>query len=165
MKRSSNISGPDSSIENLSKLISSKAISPVDLIEYTFQQIHKLNPTLNAFITVLEDSARKEAKEAESLINQGKYKGPLHGIPVSLKDLIFVKGVRSTSGSKILADYVPDHDSTVVKKLKPLEQSLLVRIILMNLLVGLLTSTLITGLQRTHGISIGCQAVQVVVRQ
>ena len=118
MKRSSNISGPDSSIENLSKLISSKAISPLDLIEYTFQQIHKLNPTLNAFITVLEESARKEAKEAESLINQGKYKGPLHGIPVSLKDLIFVKGVRSTSGSKILADYVPDHDSTVVKKLR-----------------------------------------------
>lgn len=118
MKRSSNISGSDSSIENLSKLISSKAISPVDLIEYTFQQIHKLNPTLNAFITVLEDSARKEAKEAESLIIQGKYKGPLHGIPVSLKDLIFVKGVRSTSGSKILADYVPDHDSTVVKKLR-----------------------------------------------
>lgn len=93
MKRSSNISGSDSSIENLSKLISSKALSPVDLIEYTFQQIHKLNPTLNAFITVLEDSARKEAKEAESLIIQGKYKGPLHGIPVSLKDLIFVKGV------------------------------------------------------------------------
>jgi len=118
MKRSYNISGSDSSIENLSNLISSKAISPVDLIEYTFQQIHKLNPTLNAFITVLEDSARKEAKEAESLINQGKYKGPLHGIPVSLKDLIYVKGVRSTSGSKILADYVPDYDSTVVKKLR-----------------------------------------------
>ena len=118
MKRSSNISGHDLSIENLSKLISSKALSPVDLIEFTFQQIHKLNPTLNAFITVLEDSARKEAKEAESLINQGKYRGPLHGIPVSLKDLIFVKGVRSTSGSKILADYVPDHDSTVVKKLR-----------------------------------------------
>ncbi|MGB8449095.1 MAG: hypothetical protein WCE25_05210, partial [Nitrososphaeraceae archaeon] len=63
MKRSSNISGSDSSIEKLSKLISSKALSPVDLIEYTFQQIHKLNPTLNAVITVLEDSARKEAKE------------------------------------------------------------------------------------------------------
>lgn len=90
----------------------------MDLIECTLEQIHNLNPILNAFITVLEDSARKEAKEAESLINQGKYKGPLHGIPVSLKDLIYVKGVRSTSGSKILADYIPDHDSTVVKKLK-----------------------------------------------
>jgi aspartyl-tRNA(Asn)/glutamyl-tRNA(Gln) amidotransferase subunit A len=118
MKRSSTISGLDSSIENLSTLISSKALSPVDLIESTLEQIHNLNPILNAFITVLEDSARKEAKEAESLINQGKYKGPLHGIPVSLKDLIYVKGVRSTSGSKILADYIPDHDSTVVKKLK-----------------------------------------------
>jgi aspartyl-tRNA(Asn)/glutamyl-tRNA(Gln) amidotransferase subunit A len=51
-------------------------------------------------------------------IKQGKYRGPLHGIPVCLKDLIYMKGVRSTSGSKILSDFVPDYDSTVVKKLK-----------------------------------------------
>jgi aspartyl-tRNA(Asn)/glutamyl-tRNA(Gln) amidotransferase subunit A len=118
MKRTSSIFGLNLSIEGLSKLISSKQLSPVDLIEATLDQIRSLNPELNAFITVLEDSARAEAKNAELIINQGKYRGPLHGIPVSLKDLIYVRGVRSTSGSKILADYVPEYDSTVVKKLR-----------------------------------------------
>jgi aspartyl-tRNA(Asn)/glutamyl-tRNA(Gln) amidotransferase subunit A len=117
MKRASSIYGSSPTIEELSKLISSKDLSPVDLIEATIDQIKILNPELNAFITVLEDSARAEAKEAESQIIQGKYKGPLHGIPISLKDLIYVRGVRSTSGSKILSDYIPEYDSTVVRKL------------------------------------------------
>ena len=119
MKRSSSsINALSLTIEGLSKQISSNQLSPVDLIEATLDRIKSLNPKLNAFITVLEDSARADAKNAELNINQGKYKGPLHGIPISLKDLIYVKGVRSTSGSKILADYVPGYDSTVVKKLK-----------------------------------------------
>jgi aspartyl-tRNA(Asn)/glutamyl-tRNA(Gln) amidotransferase subunit A len=118
MKRSSSLYDLSLSIEGLSKLISSKELSPVDLVEATLDQIKSLNPKLNAFITVLEDSARADAKKAESLINEGKYKGPLHGIPISLKDLIYVRGVRSTSGSKILADFVPEYDSTVVKKLR-----------------------------------------------
>jgi aspartyl-tRNA(Asn)/glutamyl-tRNA(Gln) amidotransferase subunit A len=117
MKRTSSIYGLSPTIEGLSKLISSKDLSPVDLIGATLDQINILNPELNAFITVLEDFARTEAKKAESQIIQGKYKGPLHGIPISLKDLIYVRGVRSTSGSKILSDYIPQYDSTVVKKL------------------------------------------------
>lgn len=117
MKRTPSIYGLSSTIEGLSKLISSKDLSPVDLIEATIDQINILNPELNAFITVLEDFARAEAKKAESQIIQGKYRGPLHGIPISLKDLIYVRGVRSTSGSKILSDYIPEYDSTVVKKL------------------------------------------------
>src|SRR5215204_1742267 len=80
--------------------------------------IEKLNPKLNAFITILDESAKREAMHADSLIKQGKYLGPLHGIPISLKDLIYIKGVRSTSGSKILADFVPDYDSTVAIKLR-----------------------------------------------
>ena len=67
---------------------------------------------------MLEDSARKDAKHAESMIIKGKYRGPLHGIPISLKDLIYVEGVRGTSGSKILSDFVPHYDSTVVKRLR-----------------------------------------------
>jgi aspartyl-tRNA(Asn)/glutamyl-tRNA(Gln) amidotransferase subunit A len=118
MKRSSAIYSLNLSIEGLSKLISTQELSPVDLIEATLDQIKNLNPKLNAFITVLEDSARADAKNAELAIKQGKYRGPLHGIPISLKDLIYVRGVRSTSGSKILADYIPEYDSTVVKKLK-----------------------------------------------
>src|ERR687890_1139795 len=105
-------------IRDLSTAISSGDISPLDLIEATLERISRLNPELNAFITVLEKSARQDAKSAELLIKQGKYRGPLHGIPICLKDLIYMKGVRSTSGSKILSDFVPDYDSTVVKKLK-----------------------------------------------
>ena len=105
-------------IKDLSKLISTREISPVDLIEATLERIARLNPVLNAFITILEKSARKDAKNADSLIKEGKYRGPLHGIPVSLKDLIYVKGERSTSGSKILSNFVPQYDSTVVKRLK-----------------------------------------------
>ncbi|MDQ3968241.1 MAG: amidase [Thermoproteota archaeon] len=82
------------------------------------RRIQKLNPKLNAFITILDGPARREAKHADSLIKRGKYLGPLHGIPISLKDLIYIKGIRSTSGSKILADFVPNYDSTITRKLR-----------------------------------------------
>ena len=118
MKKSSSDNILNLTIKDLSKLISTREISPVDLVETALERIAKLNPTLNAFITVLEDSARQDAKNAELLIKEGKYRGPLHGIPISLKDLIYVKGVKSTSGSKILSNFIPEYDSTVVKKLK-----------------------------------------------
>jgi aspartyl-tRNA(Asn)/glutamyl-tRNA(Gln) amidotransferase subunit A len=105
-------------IKHLSKLIASREISCLEVIDATIERIQKLNPKLNAFITILDDQARREAKHADSLIKQGKYLGPLHGIPISFKDLIYIKGVKSTSGSKILADFVPDYDSTVTRKLK-----------------------------------------------
>jgi aspartyl-tRNA(Asn)/glutamyl-tRNA(Gln) amidotransferase subunit A len=107
-----------SSIHELSKLISSKSLSPVDLVEDILERIDALNEKLRAYITVTRDSARKEAKKAEVDIRDGKYLGPLHGIPMSLKDLIYVSGVRSTSGSRILSEFVPDYDATVVKRLK-----------------------------------------------
>jgi aspartyl-tRNA(Asn)/glutamyl-tRNA(Gln) amidotransferase subunit A len=105
-------------IRDLSQFISSGDLSPVDLTEAALRRISQLNPKLNAFITILEKSAREDAKRADSMIKEGNYRGPLHGIPISLKDLIYVKGVRSTSGSKILSNFVPQYDSTVVKKLK-----------------------------------------------
>src|ERR671919_652058 len=118
VRESSSTRTTGSSIHELSKLISSKSLSPVDLIEDTLQRIDDLNEDLHAYITVTRDSARKEAKKAELDIRDDKYLGPLHGIPVSLKDLIYVSGVRSTSGSRILSDFVPDYDATVVKRLK-----------------------------------------------
>jgi aspartyl-tRNA(Asn)/glutamyl-tRNA(Gln) amidotransferase subunit A len=105
-------------IKHLSKLIASREISCSEVVDATIERIQKQNPTLNAFITILDESAKREAKHADLLIKQGKYLGPLHGIPVSFKDLVYVKGVRSTSGSKILADFVPDYDSTVTRKLR-----------------------------------------------
>ena len=105
-------------IKHLSKLIASREISCLEVVDAIIERIEKLNPKLNAFITILNESARRQARHADSLIKQGKYLGPLHGIPISLKDLIYIKGVRSTSGSKILADFVPDYDSTVAIKLR-----------------------------------------------
>jgi aspartyl-tRNA(Asn)/glutamyl-tRNA(Gln) amidotransferase subunit A len=105
-------------IKHLSKLIASRKISCLELVDATIGRIQKSNPKLNAFITILDQSARREARIADSLIKRGKYLGPLHGIPISLKDLIYIKGVRSTSGSKILADFVPEYDSTVTRKLR-----------------------------------------------
>ena len=105
-------------IKHLSKLIASREISCLEVVDATLERIEKMNPKLNAFITILGESAIREAKHADSLIKQGKYLGPLHGIPISFKDLIYVKGVKSTSGSKILANFVPDYDSTVTTKLR-----------------------------------------------
>ncbi|HET6640552.1 MAG TPA: amidase [Nitrososphaeraceae archaeon] len=118
MKKASSIDILNLTIKDLSKLISRREISPVDLVEASLKRITRLNPMLNAFITVLGNGAREDAKNAEMLIKEGRYKGVLHGIPVSLKDLIYVKGAKSTSGSKILANFVPQYDSTVVRKLK-----------------------------------------------
>ena len=108
----------NSSIESLSQRISSGEISPVELVEASLTRIKELNQDYNAFITVTENSAIQEAKQAAREISEKKYRGPLHGIPFGLKDLIYVKGVKSTSGSKILSDFIPDYNSTVVKKLR-----------------------------------------------
>ena len=108
----------NSSIENLSQRISSGEISPVELVEASLSRIQELNQDYNAFITVTGDSAIQEAKQAAKEISEKKYRGPLHGIPFGLKDLIYVKGVKSTSGSKILSNFIPDYDSTIVKKLR-----------------------------------------------
>src|SRR5207244_1265325 len=73
---------------------------------------------LGVFITLMAGQARAEAKRSELEIRQGEYRGPLHGIPISLKDLYNTAGVRTTSGSKILADFVPTEDATSVARLR-----------------------------------------------
>jgi aspartyl-tRNA(Asn)/glutamyl-tRNA(Gln) amidotransferase subunit A len=92
--------------------------SPVELIESTLARIEALNPVLNAYIAVLADEARIEAQNAEREIAGGQYRGPLHGIPVSVKDFFWTTGVRTTGGSRLLADFVPDEDATVVARLR-----------------------------------------------
>jgi aspartyl-tRNA(Asn)/glutamyl-tRNA(Gln) amidotransferase subunit A len=105
-------------IRHISSMIASREISCLEVVDAIIEKIEKLNPTFNSFITVLDECARKQAKQADSLLKEGKYLGPLHGIPISLKDLIYIKGVKSTSGSKILADFVPDYDSTITRRLR-----------------------------------------------
>ncbi|HEY0584004.1 MAG TPA: amidase, partial [Chloroflexota bacterium] len=108
----------DLEITQAAALLKEKKISPVDLTEAYLARIAALDPTLNTYIRVLADSARAAARQAEAEISQGTYRGPLHGIPVGIKDLFDVAGVPTTMGSKILADNVPTSDATVVSKLK-----------------------------------------------
>jgi aspartyl-tRNA(Asn)/glutamyl-tRNA(Gln) amidotransferase subunit A len=101
---------------DLSKLVQSKEISPVEIIEAHLTRIDATEPVLNSFITLLADQARKSARQAEKDIQAGRYKGPLHGIPVALKDLYNTGGVRTTSGSKIFDTFIPTEDCTVAAK-------------------------------------------------
>ena len=101
---------------DLSKLVQSKEISPVEIIEAHLTRIDATEPVLNSFITLLADQARKSARQAEKDIQAGRYKGPLHGIPVALKDLYNTGGVRTTSGSRIFDKFIPTEDCTVAAK-------------------------------------------------
>jgi len=101
---------------DLSKLVQSKEISPVEIIEAHLTRIDATEPVLNSFITLLADQARKSARQAEKDIQAGRYKGPLHGIPVALKDLYNTGGVRTTSGSRIFDTFIPTEDCTVAGK-------------------------------------------------
>jgi aspartyl-tRNA(Asn)/glutamyl-tRNA(Gln) amidotransferase subunit A len=108
----------DLTITEISPHIKTGEISPVELTNLFLERIERLNPVLNAFTTVLLDSARAEAEAAEKEIRNGKYRSPLHGIPISIKDNLATTGVRTTGGSKILSDWKPDFDATVVTRLK-----------------------------------------------
>src|SRR5579864_812934 len=93
-------------------------VSPVDLVHECLEAIERLNPSLNAFITVTAETALAESKKAEREIHSGHWRGPLHGIPIGLKDLIDTAGVRTTAASAVFRDRVPTEDAEVVKKLK-----------------------------------------------
>jgi aspartyl-tRNA(Asn)/glutamyl-tRNA(Gln) amidotransferase subunit A len=94
-----------------------KDISPVDVTKQLLSRIEKLS-SLNAFIHVMADSAIQDAQRLEKELINGEIRGPLHGIPIAIKDIIQTKGVATTAGSKVLQNWIPDEDATVIKKLK-----------------------------------------------
>jgi len=98
--------------------IARREVSPVEVVRECLDTIERLNPALNAFITVTADSAMHEAEQAEAEIAQGRWRGPLHGIPVGLKDLIDTAGVPTTAASAVFRDRKPAQDADVVEKLK-----------------------------------------------
>jgi aspartyl-tRNA(Asn)/glutamyl-tRNA(Gln) amidotransferase subunit A len=102
----------------LAPLIRAKKLSPVELTRAVLERIERLNPIVNAFCTVTADLALDAARAAEAAVVKGGRLGPLHGIPVSIKDLHFTKGVRTMSGSFIFAERVPDVDPPFVRRLK-----------------------------------------------
>lgn len=98
--------------------IATGEVSPVEVVEQSLQAISEFDGELNAFQCVLADAARTAAREAEHAIQEGRYRGPLHGVPVAVKDLFQMQGTPTTAGSSILADWRPAEDATVVEKLK-----------------------------------------------
>ena len=106
------------SIAEAADRIRRREISPVELTEACLRRIEKLNPRLNAYITVTAERALGDARRSAEEIASGTYRGPLHGIPIALKDLYATAGTRTTAGSKILADWVPEADSTVARRLR-----------------------------------------------
>src|SRR5215471_18381961 len=112
------------SIEQIGKLFRKRKLSPVELTKLLLARIDQLNPKLNAYLTVTADLALTQAKRAESELfaprgrKHHRDRGPLHGIPISLKDNIYTEGVRTTAGSKILKDFIPQRDAAVVAQLK-----------------------------------------------
>jgi aspartyl-tRNA(Asn)/glutamyl-tRNA(Gln) amidotransferase subunit A len=106
------------SILETSELLRRGSVSPVELTTDCLARIEKLNPKLNAFITVTADAALAAARQAELEIRRGDWRGPLHGVPLALKDLIDTAGVRTTAASQLFRDRVPTEDAEVVRRLK-----------------------------------------------
>ncbi|MBI3988932.1 MAG: amidase [candidate division NC10 bacterium] len=102
----------------MAQAIRAKRVSPVEVIDAILARIERLNPGLNAYCTVTAEAARKAAREAEAAVLRGDPLGPLHGVPVSIKDLIITKGVRTTWGSKLYEHFVPEEDAPAVERLK-----------------------------------------------
>ena len=106
------------SIARQAELIRSRAVSPRELVAAYLARIERYDGVLRAYITVCAEQAMAEAAQADRDIAAGNYRGPLHGIPFGVKDQLCTRGIRTTVGSKIMADHVPDRDATVVSRLR-----------------------------------------------
>jgi len=109
---------PYQSIQQASEELRSGIITPTELLADTLDSIDQLDSDIRSFVTVMREQAYEEAEKAENEQRTGLFRSPLHGIPIAIKDLIAVKNVRMTAGSKVLADYVPQEDATVVELLR-----------------------------------------------
>src|SRR5436853_1874037 len=109
---------PYLSIHEASQDVRSGLTTPTELVAEALERIDQLDPQIHAFVTVLRDEAYQEAEKAEREQRTGLFRGPLHGIPIGIKDLIAVKNVPLTAGSQVLAGYVSPDDATVVELLR-----------------------------------------------
>ncbi|WP_181702450.1 amidase [Chthonobacter albigriseus] len=105
------------SLVDVAGAIRRRDVSPVEVTGALLDRIEALDGDLNSYITVTADIAMDQAKKAEAEIMSGRYRGPMHGIPIGIKDLCFTKGVKTTFGMRVLKDFVPNHDGTVAKRL------------------------------------------------
>ena len=109
---------PFLTVAELSRLIESREVSPVEVTQAYLDRIDQLDFKFNAYLAVSRSEALQAAGEAEQAIARGDYRGPMHGIPVAVKDQIWTRGIRTTGGTRILADFVPDEDATIITRLK-----------------------------------------------
>jgi aspartyl-tRNA(Asn)/glutamyl-tRNA(Gln) amidotransferase subunit A len=99
-------------------MIDARQFSPVEVVRAFLEQIDRLNPSLNAYLTVAGDEAMASARAAEAAVMRGENLGPLHGVPFSAKDLLITRGLRTTFGSLVFQDHVPEEDAVVVVRVK-----------------------------------------------
>ena len=120
---------PFLSATELGSLIKSQEVSPVEATEAYLERIPRIDGKLNSYITVTTDRALADAKKAEQEIVSGKYRGPMHGVPIAVKDQVNTKGILTTGGSTILKNFVPDEDATVISNLNDAGAVLLLSLI------------------------------------
>lgn len=107
-----------SSLADVAKLIEARELPSIDLTRQLLDRISSVDGRLQCYVTVMADRAIESAERADSEIRAGRYRGPLHGVPIAVKDLCNTRGVRTMAGTKVFADYVPDFDATVVARLE-----------------------------------------------
>src|SRR5437870_2380495 len=95
----------------LAELIAHRSVSPVEVVDAFLERIDRVDRVLNSFCTLTPESARREAKAAEAAVMRGASLGPLHGVPVAHKDVLITKGVRTTRGSRIFENFIPQEDA------------------------------------------------------
>jgi aspartyl-tRNA(Asn)/glutamyl-tRNA(Gln) amidotransferase subunit A len=105
-------------VAELGPRFAARSLSPVELCQALLRRCERLDPTLNAFISLNAERVLTEARVAERELSAGRSRGPLHGVPVAVKDLCWTRGERTTGGSKVLSDFVPDEDASVVARLR-----------------------------------------------
>src|SRR5438034_2663266 len=105
------------SAAELAPLLKARKLSPVEVVRAFLDRIEAVNPRVNAFITVTGEQALEQARKAEREIAAGRYRGPLHGVPYAPKDILATKGIRTTNGSKVTSNWIPNHESTVTARL------------------------------------------------
>ena len=117
-------------------LVRERRVSPTELVQAYLERVERLNPRLNAYVTVCADEALAQAREAEGRLAGGGAAGPLFGVPIAIKDQFDTKGLRTSRGSRLFQDRVPEQDATVVRRLREAGTILLGKLNLAELALG-----------------------------
>ena len=124
------------SAAELAPLLKARKLSPVEVVRAFLDRIEAVNPQVNAFITVTGEQALEQARKAEREIAAGRYRGPLHGVPYAPKDILATKGIRTTNGSKVTSNWIPNHESTVTARLNQAGAILIGKLNLLEFAMG-----------------------------